>query len=249
MSFLTNIFRKKENLPPVNLSNLKVDIHSHLIPDIDDGSRSLDESIALLAKFESLGYKKVITTPHIMSDYFKNTPEIIHVGLENLRETADKLNLKITVDAAAEYYYDDSFLTRLKNKEELLTFGDKYVLFEFSFHNEPPNVDTLFFELLTQGYKPVVAHFERYLFLNGNIDRVFKWREEGINIQMNFNSLLGHYGEQVKNQAKQLIEAGQVDFAGTDCHRIEHLLLLERNLTNKYIHKLMALDLKNKELL
>ena len=249
MSFFSNLFHKKQpDLKDLDLSVFKTDIHSHLIPGIDDGAQNMDESIAMLAKFESLGYKKVVTTPHIMSDYFKNDSNTILNGLSRLNEVKDKLNLKIEVDAAAEYYYDETLLERLNNNEKLLTFGDNYVLFEFSFHTEPPEPEKLFFELLTKGYKPVLAHFERYLFLKGNIDRVFKWREKGVNIQLNLNSLTGHYGPQIKQQARALIDAEQVDFVGTDCHRMDHLLLLEKNLKSPYLHKLAALPLKNQEL-
>lgn len=249
MSFFSKIFNKKQpDLHELNLSHFKTDIHSHLIPGIDDGAQNMDESIALLAKFESLGYEKVVTTPHIMSDYYKNTPDIILAGLDDLNATREKLNLNIEVEAAAEYYYDETFMERLNKNEKLLTFGDNYVLFEFSFHTEPPETEKLFFELLTKGYKPVVAHFERYLFLKGNIDRVYKWREEGVNIQLNLNSITGHYGPQIKQQACALIDAGQVDFAGTDCHRIDHLMLLEKNLKAPYLHKLAELPLKNQEL-
>lgn len=250
MGLFGRVFRKKEeSFEPLDLSTIAVDMHSHLIPGIDDGSPSMDDSITMLAKFESLGYKKVITTPHIMSDYFKNTPEIINKGLNELRETAQKLNLSIEIEAAAEYYYDDSLMTRLLNKEKLMTFGDNYVLFEFSFHSEPSQIDKLFFELLTQGYKPVLAHFERYAFLFGKIDKAREWREKGINIQMNFNSLSGHYGPIVQKQAEELVNNKLIDFVGTDCHRIDHLMILEENLNKKYYHLLGDLDLKNPTLL
>lgn len=246
MGLFGNIFGKKqEALPPIDLSAFKVDMHSHLIPGIDDGAATMDDSMVMLAKFESLGYKKVITTPHIMSDYYRNTPEIIHSGLNEVRETAAKLNLSIEIDAAAEYYFDESLLNKLKSKEKLLTFGDNYVLFEFSFHSKPTHVEELIFEFVTQGYKPVLAHFERYAFLDGSIDMAYGLREKGVNIQMNLNSLGGHYGPMVKAQAEALIDNKQLDFVGSDCHRIDHLMMLEKNLTLPYFHKLLDLDLKN----
>ena len=117
MSFFSNLFHKKQpDLKDLDLSVFKTDIHSHLIPGIDDGAQNMDESIAMLAKFESLGYKKVVTTPHIMSDYFKNDSNTILDGLSRLNEVKDKLNLKIEVDAAAEYYYDETLLERLMLK-------------------------------------------------------------------------------------------------------------------------------------
>lgn len=249
MSLFGSLFSRKVSLDPIDLGTLQVDIHSHLIPGIDDGARSMDESIAMLAKFESLGYKKVITTPHILQDYYKNTPEIILSGLDQLRNTATKIGLTIQIDAAAEYYYDDSFFSKLTNGEEILTFGDNYVLFEFSFIDRPSGVDKLFFELLSRGYKPVVAHFERYLFLNGDISLAKEWREKGVRIQLNLNSLTDHYGPIVKEQARKLIDSEQIDFVGTDCHRMQHLLLLENNLKDPYLHKILKLNLLNHDLL
>lgn len=241
--------KKQPDLPPFDLSVFGADMHSHLIPGIDDGSQSMDQTIAMLAKFESLGYKKIITTPHIMSDYYKNTPEIILGGLEKVRETAKELNLSIEIEAAAEYYYDESLMARLKNKEQLLTFGDNFILFEFSMHSEPAQIEHLFFELITQNYKPILAHFERYGFLFGSVEKAAEWRKQGVSIQMNFNSLSGHYGPEVKKQAERLVDQGLIDFVATDCHRIEHLMILEDNLTNPYIHKLGDLELKNTSLL
>ena len=251
MGFFDKLFGKKEEvpqLPPFDLSHFVNDMHSHLIPGIDDGSRSMDESIAMLAKFESLGFKKVVTTPHIMGDYYKNTPEIILRGLEDVRSTAKQLGLSIEMEAAAEYYFDESLMNRLKNKEKLLTFSDNYLLFEFSMMEKPDQIDQLIFEMVTQGYKPVLAHFERYGFLFGSIEMAQKWREKGVYIQMNLNSLTGHYGPQVREQAEKLVDSGELDFIGSDCHRIEHLMLLEKNLSLPYIHKLADLDLKNQSL-
>lgn len=237
--------RRRELHPPIDISLLKVDMHSHLIPGIDDGSRSMDETIAMLAKFESLGYQKVVTTPHIMGDFYKNTPEIILGGLEEVRSVAKQLGLKIEIEAAAEYYFDESLMTRLKQKEKLLTFGDNRLLFEFSMMEKPDLIDQLLFEMLTQNYKPVLAHFERYTFLFGSVDKAIEWREKGIDIQLNLNSLTGHYGPLVKKQAERLVDSGAIDFVASDCHRMDHLMIIERNLQIPYFHKVMALELKN----
>jgi tyrosine-protein phosphatase YwqE len=236
--------KKKEVLQPFDLSRFKVDIHSHLIPGIDDGSQTMDQTIAMLAKFQELGYKKVITTPHVMSDSFPNTSENILAGLADVRAEIKKVGLTIEIDAAAEYYFDETFVAKIKAKD-LLTFGDNYVLLEFAFHSPPQYIDQMFFELQSRGYRPVVAHFERYMYYLGKIDRAIEWRQKGINIQININSLSGHYGPDIKKQAERLIDAGEFDFIGTDCHRIEHLMLLENSLTSPYIHKIGNYLLKN----
>lgn len=246
MGIFGSIFSRRETKrDPFDLSVFKVDMHSHLIPGIDDGSKSMDETIGMLTKFEALGFKKVITTPHIMSDYFRNTPEIILGGLAKVQAELKRINLNIEFEAAAEYYYDETLMEKLKNKEKLLTFGDNYLLFEFSFHSEPSQIDALIFEMITQNYKPVLAHFERYTFLHGSIDKATEWRAKGVNIQLNYNSLTGHYGPEVLKQARKLVDSGQIDFVATDCHRIEHLITIEDNLSGEYFHKLGELNLKN----
>ena len=244
MGIFSNLFKKKEVLPPFDLGRFKSDMHSHLIPGIDDGAQDMDQTIAMLAKFESLGYKKVVTTPHIMTDSFPNNPEIILSGLEKVKNEIKKVGINIEIEAAAEYYFDETLMPKIKNKE-LLTFGDNYVLVEFAFHSPPQFLDQLFFELKTHGYRPVIAHFERYLYYLGKIDKAEKWRSEGINIQINLNSLFGQYGPEVQKQAEKLIDEGQFDFVGTDCHRIEHLMILEKNLSSPYLHKVGKYLIKN----
>ena len=244
MGIFSNLFKKKEVLPPFDLGRFKSDMHSHLIPGIDDGAQDMDQTIAMLAKFESLGYKKVVTTPHIMTDSFPNNPEIILSGLEKVKNEIKKVGIEIEIEAAAEYYFDETLMPKIKNKE-LLTFGDNYVLVEFAFHSPPQFLDQLFFELKTHGYRPVIAHFERYLYYLGKIDKAEKWRSEGINIQINLNSLFGQYGPEVQKQAEKLIDEGQFDYVGTDCHRIEHLMILEKNLSSPYLHKIGKYLIKN----
>ncbi|MCH2225915.1 MAG: histidinol phosphatase [Crocinitomicaceae bacterium] len=247
MNFFRKIFGNKEDtsFSPFDLSKLKVDMHSHLIPGIDDGAKTMDQSIAMLAKFESFGFQKVITTPHIMGDFYRNTPEIILSGKERVTEIARKLGLSIEIEAAAEYYFDESLINRLKNKEQLLTFSGNRVLFEFSMHQKPDRLKPLFFELLSQGYQPVLAHFERYNYYHGSVDKAFEFSEQGIEIQLNFNSLIGHYGPKVKDQARLLVESKKVDFVASDCHRMDHLMIMERNLSTKEFDSLNSLSLKN----
>jgi protein-tyrosine phosphatase len=245
MGFLSKLFSKKQIILPVDLSELQTDMHSHLIPGIDDGSKSMDETIAILLKFKELGYKKIITTPHIMSDFYKNTPETILGGLEEVRTELKRINLDIEIEAAAEYYFDETLFHKLE-ANEFLTFSGKHVLIEFSFSIMPQEHERLFYDMRIKGYKPVIAHFERYLYFHGSIDQARDWREKGMLIQININSLFGHYGPGVKKQAEKLVDAGLIDLIATDCHRLDHLNILEQNLTSSYLRKVMNLPLKNK---
>lgn len=248
MGLFKSLFQSKKNNTPFDLSDLKVDVHSHLIPGIDDGSQSMEESIGMLLKFVDLGYKKVITTPHIMQDHYPNNPEIIKEGLEKVREEIKKLNIPISIEAAAEYYFDEFLFDKIKNND-ILTFGESYVLFEFSFVSIPHNVDQLIFDFKTNNYTPILAHYERYPYLfEKGPEYVQHLKDKGLKIQLNLNSLTGHYGKAIQKQAEMLIDNKLVDLVGTDCHRIEHLKILESNLKGDYFHKLSDLDLLNRRL-
>lgn len=248
MGLLKSLFQSKSNKTPYDLSDLKVDIHSHLIPGIDDGSQSMEETIGMLLKFVDLGYQKVITTPHIMQDHYPNSPEIIKEGLDKVRAEIDKLNIPISIEAAAEYYFDEFLFKKIK-EDDILTFGENYVLFELSFVSKPHNLDQLIFDFKTNNYTPILAHYERYPYLfEGGMAYVERLKEKGLKIQLNLNSLTGHYGKGVQKQAELLIDSKLVDIVGTDCHRIEHLEILESNLKEDYYNKLHDLDLLNRKL-
>ena len=236
---------KPKNRVALDLSKVKVDMHSHLIPGIDDGAQNMEETIAMLAKFEALGFSKIITTPHIKHPSYPNSSAIILSGLNEVRNQMKELGISLTLEAAAEYFYDESFLEKVKSRD-LLTFGDNYVLFEFSFYHAPTFVDVLFDELINAGYKPVIAHFERYLYFLGSIEKAAEWRKRGVNIQINLLSLTGHYGMEIMKQAEMLVDACEFDFIGTDCHRIEHLTILEENITLPFFEKLNNYMTKNR---
>lgn len=226
---------------PADLSVLKTDIHSHFIPGIDDGAKDISDSLELLRAFEEFGYQKVITTPHVMSDSYKNTPEIILGGLEKVREAIAKEGLKIKIEAAAEYYMDYEFEKKLREKNILSFGGDKkYLLWEMAFVNPPDNMNQAVFDMQTQGYKPVLAHVERYGFWQRDYSKYEELVDRGILLQMNINSLTGHYSEATKKAAHWLIDKDMISFLGSDCHHIGHVGLMKKALTEKYLHKLLA---------
>lgn len=241
MGFLKNIFSKKPKFDPIDYSILKTDLHSHLIPGIDDGSKSLEESLDMLKRFSEMGFKKVITTPHIMSDFYKNTPEIILGGLEKVRAGIKKSGIDIEIDAAAEYYLDFRF-EELITEKNLLTFGNNHVLFELSFSNEPARVKDVIFNLQTEGYKPIMAHVERYPFYFNEFDKIEDFKNRGCLIQLNINSLSGQYGPEVKKMAENMINKNMVDVIGSDCHHMGHLELIESVRTNPHLHKIANKD-------
>ncbi|CAG5086606.1 tyrosine-protein phosphatase [Parvicella tangerina] len=240
--------KKEKDLDPADLSVLKVDVHSHLIPGIDDGAAQMEDSLNLLAEFEAMGYKKVITTPHVMSDYYRNTTDIILNGLDDVRRAKEKRGLSIEIDAAAEYNLDADFEPKIE-AGDLLTFGDNYVLFELPFMSEPPMFNDIVWKLQMKGYKPMLAHVERYGFWHNQWDKIESLKDRGVAIQVNINSLTGHYGPEVKAIADKLIENDMVDLLGSDCHNLNHIGLMQRARRKPALHKVIQSEkLINKKL-
>ena len=214
------IFGKKEKR--VSGYSLNIDIHSHTLPAIDDGSQSLQESIEMLKGFIDAGYKKIICTPHIMVDAYKNSPAKIRQALALLKEEAFKEGLNIQIAAAAEYYLDDGFLEHLKSGD-LLTFGDNYLLFETSYMDKPINMEDFIFEIQSSGYTPVLAHPERYRYIKDLEQEYSRLKDLGVLFQVNLNSLNGGYGKEAKRKAEFLVKNGYVNFLGSDAHGLRHI--------------------------
>jgi protein-tyrosine phosphatase len=223
---------------PVDLSVLGCDVHSHLIPGIDDGSPTLEASLEMLRGFAALGYRKVITTPHVMADGYRNTSEVILGGLATLRAAAKKEGIPIEVEAAAEYYMDHE-LGALVQAHKLLTFGDRMVLFELPFIAEPHGVHALLFSMRTVGYQPVLAHPERYAYWHGNLPRYRELKERGALLQLNLLSLLGAYSPAVRRCALHLVEADLIDLVGSDCHAVGNLVGLRAVTQEPALRKLV----------
>lgn len=239
MGLFGKLFNKKTTTgKPVDLSILKVDVHSHFLPGIDDGAKSIEDSVNMITTMHELGYKKVITTPHIMSDFYRNTPEIIMGKLAEVHAALKEANVPIEVDAAAEYYVDFDFERKL-NEEKLLTFGKNYLLFEISYMNPPDNLDHVIFRMQTLGYKPVMAHPERYNFWHPTFSRYEQLKDKGVMLQLNINSLTGYYSPSTKKVSEMMIDKGMIDLIGTDCHHSGHLELLRRCRYEKHLHKLV----------
>ncbi len=232
----------------VSLGELGVDMHSHILPGIDDGSDSLERSLELVRAMKELGYRKLIMTPHVMSDFYKNTPEIIREKLQLLRQAVAEAGIDMELDCAAEYYLDEGFLEKLENNQELLTFGDKYLLFETSFLNEPLNLREAIFTMRSKGYQPVLAHPERYTYFYGKYEELVALRELGVMFQPNLNSLAGYYSPGAREVAERLIEQGFVEFLGSDAHGLKHTHTLQKVLSTKHLVKALALPLRNRQL-
>jgi len=226
-------------------SHLQLDFHSHLIPGIDDGSPDLETSIQLIKAFIELGYKKLITTPHVYKDYYPNTTAIIQEGLKTLQQAVREEKLDIEINAAAEYFIDQHFEKLLADKDLLCVFENQ-VLVEFSFFGPPPNLSEILFEMQIKGYQPILAHPERYAFLQADLRQYNELKSMGCLFQANLLAFTEHYGKPVKETALSLLKNKLYDYAGSDLHHMKHAALLNKlNEDYKMVNKLVEYGFKN----
>jgi len=222
-----------------DFSQLGVDMHSHLLPGIDDGSPDMETSLQLIRGMMDLGYSKFITTPHIMWDMYQNTRAIILEKLDQVREAVAKEGLNVEINAAAEYFLDDYVAGLLKDNEPLLAVSGNLVLTEFSMAYPSHSLKDILFEMQMQGYQPIIAHPERYIYLEQNKEFYEELKDIGCLFQLNILSVGGYYGKTVQDLANYLLKKGHYDLVGTDLHSFRHLDALQNPVLALPLQKLL----------
>jgi len=217
------------------------DIHSHVCPGIDDGSTSPERSVQLVAGMEELGFSRMVVTPHVTDEVFPNTPGLIAEAYMRLTEACRTAGLRMRFNYSAEYRIDELLIHSLRNREVIPLPGD-YLLVENSWTQEPMNLLGFLFELRSKyGFKPVLAHPERYVYYQRHRERYQELRAHGIFFQINLLSLAGHYDRACKNTAEWLLDRKMIDFIGSDLHRMSHLESIRSYLTSRDYRRLEAL--------
>jgi protein-tyrosine phosphatase len=234
-----NLFKK--NTTPVTSLPVTVDMHSHILPGIDDGSPDVETSVMLVQGLYDLGIRKCIATPHIIGDLYRNNDETIEAALLKLQEACNAAALPMQLSAAAEYMLDDHFMELLQQQKPLRTLHKNILLTEIPYTSEPVNLQEIVFHIITGGYQPVLAHPERYFYFHQNFKGYKKLKDLGFILQVNLLSLTGYYGKEAAQAARYLLDEGLVDLAGTDLHHSRHLSAFQsqKNLAlfGKYIRK------------
>lgn len=244
---MLSFFKKNKTPITSQFPNDFVDIHNHLIPGIDDGAKTLEDSLVLIKKMHSYGIQNIICTPHIMEGVWENTPKIILEQLSKLQIHLNENGLQnIKINAAAEYMLDANFSNILKSKT-LLTLKDQYLLVEMSYLNAPYNLYELLFDIQIENYQPILAHPERYNFFHNDFQQFKKLKEAGCLFQLNLLALTNYYGKDVHQVAVKLLKQGMYDFVGSDTHHMRHLNYLEK-INDSKILKLVEPLLKNNTL-
>ena len=221
-----------------------VDIHSHLLPGIDDGSKDENNTISLINSLKDYGFSQFITTPHVLTGVWNNTRDGIIAKETTTKKLLEDNNIDNPFKAAAEYLMDDVFL-KLINNEPLLTLKDNYVLVEMSYLNAPLQLYDILYELQLKGYKPVLAHPERYLFYHFKFEEYEKLKRVGCLFQINLLSVTGYYGKPVFEICKKLLDHDMIDFSGSDTHHDRHIQAFKNPVLLKNTDSLIKVLNKN----
>ncbi|MCM1065953.1 MAG: hypothetical protein NC418_00075 [Muribaculaceae bacterium] len=231
-------FLKKKPKTPAELC-FATDIHCHVVPGVDDGSPDAATSADLIEQMQAWGIKRIIASPHVTQSTFENDHSTIDPAMEALRAELARRGNSIDVSHSAEYRIDELFMNRLE-KGDIMPLPAGHLLIENSFMVEPWNLDQLVFDLQVRGYKPILAHPERYSYYYGKKDRYKELHRAGLMFQINLLSLASAYGKAERKIAEYLIAEGLVDFIGTDIHRQSHIDAINAYLTTREAHADMA---------
>jgi len=229
----------KHNLLKSGILDGKTDIHCHLLPGVDDGSPDIEHSLELLDYMEELGYTSVWLTPHVMSELHNTAEKLQNRFVELQKRYSGPLKLHL----ASEYMMDAAFEVRLNT--DPLRLGKEHLLVETSYMSGPANLDDILLKVWNKGFRPLVAHPERYMYMDE--DDYWSLHERGYEFQLNLMSLSGYYGGRPKFIAEQLLEDDFYDFVGTDLHHIDRYddFLQNLKLTRQQLDKLEELLTNN----
>ena len=215
----------------------KTDVHCHLVPGIDDGSESAEESVELLRHMQQWGITRIIPTPHVTEDTFENTPATIDPAYGALVAGAAEAGIEIEImPPSAEYRLDSFFVDQLASGN-VRPLGNGYLLVENNFSMEPWGLDNMLYDLSLKGYRPVLAHPERYMCYHSNMQRYRQLHDKGILFQCNLLSFSGYYGKEVRNVAMKLMDNDMIDFLGTDLHMMRHVEAIEEYMPSSHFRR------------
>ena len=213
-----NLFKYKPTLKELIPKDF-IDIHSHILPNIDDGSKNVQESVLLIEKMKEMGFSKIIATPHTYAGLYQNTNDTIK---ESFNEIKNKIPSDVNVLYASEYLLDSSLIEKAEEKS-ILCLHSNYVLVEMSYLSPPNNLYEIIFKLQLNGYIPILAHPERYYFLHEDFKKYYELKRRGCKFQMNLLSSTFFYGKKILNISNKLLELDLINFVGSDIHNTKHI--------------------------
>ncbi|MEQ1553443.1 MAG: CpsB/CapC family capsule biosynthesis tyrosine phosphatase [Ferruginibacter sp.] len=244
-----SIFKKKNTAVSSNYFPISTDIHSHILPGIDDGSPNIQTSLELITGLINLGVNKSIATPHIIGDLYKNNATTINTALKELQNAIAQNKINFEIKAAAEYMLDSYFFELLQQKAHLLTLQNNIILTEFSYADKPYNVEQMLYTIITEGYQPILAHPERYAYFHNDYKQYNHLSDIGFLLQVNILSLTGYYGKPVAKAAAYIIKNDLASFTATDLHHQRHLQALQHPQNKQIFANIFAGKTLNQEII
>ena len=235
-----NFFVKKVFLADY-LSNF-VDIHNHILPGIDDGAETVDDSLALVKRFGEIGINRFIATPHIMANYYPNDRDSINTALESLKTTLLEHKMKdVSIEAAAEHMIDNNFEQLIENGQ-VMPIRNEFLLVEMSYLQPSINFKEAISKTTKAGYYPILAHPERYNFIHFKSQRYHAYKKKGVYFQLNLLSLGNYYDKDTQKKARRLIDDGLIDFVASDVHSQKHLdTLIDIEISKNTVRKILPI--------
>lgn len=233
MNMFNFLHKKRENVALF----YNTDVHCHILPGVDHGSQSIEQSLLMLEEEIKMGINRVICTSHVTADTFENTPESLTNAFNILSQAVKEEKLDIELHVSAEYRIDE-YWDKLYQEGNIIAMPGNYILMENSFQQELLQLDELFFNLMLKGYKPILAHPERYGYYSHRHNRYQTIHNAGVKFQVNLLSLANYFGQGARDNAMWLIKNGMVDMLGTDMHNVEHARIIQDYLRSKEWKKL-----------
>lgn len=194
------------------------DIHCHIVPSVDDGAGSLEEALKILQMQYDQGVRTIFCTPHFRKKMFETPLSEIREQFKRLREAAWEMNQELRLYLGCEFHANMEMVPLLRAGKIATLAGSRYVLTEFSGSSEASYIRERLYSLLSHGYKPIVAHIERYECMRKDIDLVEDMIDMGALMQVNADSIIGKEGFGTKRYCSRLLKAGDIHFVGSDCH-------------------------------
>lgn len=236
-----------KSVVPATVFDGACDMHSHLLPGVDDGFKSIEESMEGLRFLKGKGFVRAKMTPHFMRDYPENTREAIEQKYQSFLQKAGK-DLPVELSLGGEYMLDSHFMDRFEEGFLTLDKTQSLVLCETSYMMKDPMAKEMLYKVMLKGYQPVIAHPERYMY--ASMPMYKRWKEKDYLLQLNMLSLSGYYGKPAEEKAHKLLKEGMYDYVGTDLHRVANVeaALSSIRLSRKELDRLLILLENNKSL-
>lgn len=222
-----------------------IDVHSHIIPKIDDGATSFEESYTMFNEAVKTGFTDIIATSHYIEDYYETDCVERQAWIEAMNKALKENNINLNIHSGNEIYITQNLVKLIKERKASTLAGSRYVLFELPMNNNIVYLNETIFEIKSSGFVPIIAHPERYAFVQRNPNMLTDLIKQGVLFQGNYASIIGRYGNHAKNTIKKLLKANMIHFLGTDCHR-KNDIYIQMNDIIQELEKLLGVEMLEK---